>query len=94
MTGTSQTPLAPGIGMPATAAISLIRVYQRTASPVLPLVLGPSFGCRFYPSCSHYAIEALASHGTIRGGWLAARRIMKCTPLHEGGHDPVPQTLR
>jgi hypothetical protein len=77
-------------GIPASAAVGLIRIYQRTASPMLPVLLGPACGCRFHPSCSHYAAEAVASHGLIRGGWLAARRVLKCTPLHPGGNDPVP----
>jgi len=77
-------------GMPAMAAVRLIRLYQRTASPVLPAIFGPACGCRFHPSCSHYAAEAVATHGALRGSWLAARRLVKCTPLHPGGHDPVP----
>jgi len=77
-------------GIPAAAAVGLIRVYQHTASPMLPVLLGPACGCRFHPSCSHYAAEAVAAHGVIRGGWLAARRILKCTPLRAGGNDPVP----
>jgi uncharacterized protein len=75
---------------PAAAAVGLIRIYQRTASPMLPVLLGPACGCRFYPTCSHYAAEAVATHGVLRGGLLAARRILKCTPLHPGGNDPVP----
>jgi len=61
-----------------------IRVYQLVISPLLP----PR--CRFYPTCSQYAIEALQKHGAIRGGWLALKRILKCHPLHPGGIDPVP----
>lgn len=61
-----------------------IRLYQRLLSPLL----GPR--CRFYPSCSSYAIEALEVHGPIRGSWLAARRVTRCHPLNEGGMDPVP----
>ena len=62
-----------------------IRVYQLVISPLLP----PR--CRFYPTCSQYAIEALQKHGAIRGGWLALKRILKCHPLHPGGVDPVPE---
>lgn len=62
----------------------LIRGYQLFISPLL----GPR--CRFYPSCSHYAREALQTHGLRRGGWLALRRIGRCHPWHPGGVDPVP----
>lgn len=65
------------------AVIGLIRLYQRTLSRVLP----PT--CRFEPSCSNYAIEALEVHGLLRGGWLAVRRVCRCHPFSEGGHDPV-----
>ncbi|TNC81888.1 MAG: membrane protein insertion efficiency factor YidD [Oleiphilus sp.] len=66
--------------------IFLIRIYQRGISPLL----GPS--CRFYPSCSHYAIEALQRFGFIKGSYLTIRRLLKCHPFHEGGIDPVPET--
>lgn len=62
----------------------LIRLYQYTLSPLL----GPC--CRFYPSCSQYAIEAVERHGAMRGMWLALWRIARCHPLHPGGVDPVP----
>lgn len=61
-----------------------IRAYQRFISPMRP----PR--CRFYPTCSHYAVEAIQKHGPIRGLWLALVRILKCHPLHPGGYDPVP----
>jgi putative membrane protein insertion efficiency factor len=63
----------------------LLRVYKRLVSPLLP----PA--CRFYPTCSEYAAQAIAKHGLIRGGILAARRLLKCSPLHPGGFDPVPE---
>lgn len=66
------------------ALLTLIRLYQRFVSPSLP----PS--CRFYPTCSHYAYEAIANYGAARGGWLAIRRLSRCHPLHTGGYDPVP----
>lgn len=76
--------------LPAAALILLVRLYQRTVSPALPVFLGPACGCRFTPTCSHYAIEALRSHGAIVGTGLAVVRLLKCTPLHPGGEDLVP----
>ena len=64
--------------------ILLVRAYQLFLSPFLP----PS--CRYTPSCSAYAIEALQRHGALRGGWLALRRIGRCHPFRPGGYDPVP----
>lgn len=65
--------------------IGLIRLYQRFISPMLPPV------CRFEPSCSRYTAEAIDVHGAVRGGLLGAWRIVRCNPLCEGGHDPVPR---
>jgi len=62
-----------------------IRGYRYFVSPLL----GPA--CRFYPSCSQYAEQALERHGLFHGGWLAARRICRCGPWHPGGFDPVPE---
>jgi putative membrane protein insertion efficiency factor len=78
------------VRLPARALLALIWLYQRTLSPALPVLFGPSCGCRFYPSCSHYAAEAIDTHGALAGPWLALRRLVKCTPLHPGGPDPVP----
>lgn len=64
--------------------MALVRAYQLILSPVLP----PS--CRFTPSCSAYAHEALSRHGAVRGSWLAARRLARCHPWNPGGYDPVP----
>lgn len=64
--------------------ISFIKLYQLLISPLFP----PS--CRFYPTCSQYAVEALRIHGFFRGSWLAIKRIGKCHPYCEGGFDPVP----
>jgi uncharacterized protein len=68
--------------------IALVRAYRAVISPLLHAVAGPR--CRFHPSCSAYAIEALQVHGAARGSYLAARRITRCHPLNEGGPDPVP----
>ncbi|MEC4727169.1 membrane protein insertion efficiency factor YidD [Shewanella sp. D64] len=67
-------------------ATTLIRGYQIFISPFLG-----ANKCRFHPTCSTYAIEAIRLHGSAKGCWLAARRILKCHPLHPGGIDPVPQ---
>ncbi|WP_420467274.1 membrane protein insertion efficiency factor YidD [Panacagrimonas sp.] len=67
--------------------IALIRVYQKVLSPVL------GAQCRFYPTCSRYAVEALQRHGAARGSWLALRRLARCHPLNPGGVDPVPEPL-
>jgi hypothetical protein len=61
-----------------------LRGYKYFISPVLPRA------CRFFPTCSEYAEEALTRHGAWRGGWLAARRVCRCGPWHPGGYDPVP----
>lgn len=68
----------------------LIHLYRRLVSPVIPALFGPACGCRFYPTCSHYAADAVRWHGPLRGGWLAFRRLLRCTPLSAGGIDPVP----
>jgi putative membrane protein insertion efficiency factor len=68
--------------------LGIIRAYQRLLSPLL----GPR--CRFYPSCSHYAAEALQVHGLLRGSALALHRLLRCHPLNMGGLDPVPPKVR
>jgi putative membrane protein insertion efficiency factor len=65
--------------------ILAVRCYQALLSPLL------GHSCRFYPSCSAYAIEALEKHGCLKGAWLAAVRVLKCQPFHPGGFDPVPE---
>lgn len=64
--------------------VLFVRGYQMVLSPHLPA------SCRYYPTCSHYAIEALEKHGALRGGWLAVKRIARCHPFRPGGYDPVP----
>ena len=75
---------------PARLLVGLIRVYQRILSPVLPVITLGRCGCRFSPTCSHYAAEAIQNHGAFRGVFLGLVRLVKCTPLHPGGFDPVP----
>ncbi|HEX3926932.1 MAG TPA: membrane protein insertion efficiency factor YidD [Gemmatimonadales bacterium] len=70
--------------LPSRGAVALIRGYQRFISPGLPAA------CRFTPSCSQYAVEAIGRHGLLAGGWLAVRRIARCHPWNPGGSDPVP----
>ncbi|MRX72410.1 membrane protein insertion efficiency factor YidD [Bacillus lacus] len=65
--------------------ISIIKLYQKVISPLKP----PT--CRFYPTCSHYGLEAIRVHGALKGGLLTVIRILKCHPFHPGGFDPVPQ---
>lgn len=67
--------------------MSIIKFYQQAISPLTP----PS--CRFHPTCSHYGLEAIETHGALKGSWLAVRRISKCHPFHEGGYDPVPEKI-
>lgn len=88
MTRDSHRPL-PGRIVSA-ALLGVIRIYQRVFSPVLSVALGPNCGCRFAPTCSHYAADAVRTHGPILGSWLSLRRLARCTPLHPGGTDPVP----
>jgi putative membrane protein insertion efficiency factor len=68
----------------AQVAIWFVRAYQALVSPLLPS------SCRYYPTCSQYAVEALGRYGFVKGSWLAARRVARCHPFHPGGFDPVP----
>lgn len=65
-------------------ALGVLWFYKAAVSPYLPSV------CRFTPTCSEYAKEAVARHGTLRGSWLTLRRLSRCHPFHAGGYDPVP----
>ena len=65
--------------------IGLIRIYQKFISPLKP----PT--CRFYPTCSHYGLEAVKRFGPLKGSWLTIKRLLKCHPFHPGGIDPVPE---
>lgn len=70
---------------PTSILVLLVRGYQLFISPIL----GPH--CRFQPTCSQYAIEALRTHGVLKGTWLTLQRLRRCHPFHPGGYDPVPQ---
>ena len=76
--------MSAGPGPLARLLLALVAAYRRYVSPLL------GERCRFAPSCSAYAAEALAVHGAARGSWLAVRRIARCHPFHPGGYDPVP----
>ena len=86
-TAGDRTPGAPTVRLPGLVARVLLRLLQVYRAGISPL-LGPR--CRFAPSCSAYAVEAVTLHGAGRGSVLAARRLLRCHPLHPGGHDPVP----
>lgn len=66
--------------------VGVVKTYQWTIRPLI------GANCRFWPSCSDYAIDALRGHGALRGAALTARRVLRCNPWHEGGWDPVPDT--
>lgn len=73
--------------LPRWGALCLIQFYRSCISPRYPAC------CRYVPTCSQYAVTAIERFGLVRGGWLAVKRIARCHPLHEGGYDPVPETL-
>jgi len=77
---TTPDPLSPVL-------LAALRAYKRWISPML------GQRCRFHPSCSTYAMQAIERHGPFRGSWLAGRRIARCHPLNPGGHDPVPDRI-
>jgi len=76
------------VRLPGLILLGLLRFYQRFVSPLSP----PS--CRYYPSCSSYAVTAVSRHGALRGTWLAARRVLRCHPWAAGGVDDVPPARR
>jgi len=76
---------------PRILGMALVRVYQWFLSPMLHALAGPGSGCRFEPSCSRYALDALWQHGLMKGGWLTLKRIMRCHPWGGCGCDPVPR---
>ncbi|HTQ49269.1 MAG TPA: membrane protein insertion efficiency factor YidD [Candidatus Acidoferrales bacterium] len=79
------------LDVPKTALIFTLQLYRWTVSPALVFLFGPGGGCRFTPSCSHYAVDTVRSQGVLLGGWLAVKRICRCHPWGDGGHDPAPE---
>lgn len=73
--------------LPAQLALAMLRIYRAIVSPMIMGLYGPA--CRFEPSCSEYAHQAIAAYGVMRGGAMAARRLARCHPLGGHGHDPV-----
>jgi uncharacterized protein len=88
MTSTTQSQTRERPPAAARVLVLLLNGYRRFISPLL------AERCRFYPSCSAYALEAVQVHGALRGSWLAARRLSRCHPFHPGGLDPVPVPRR
>src|SRR5436309_2913404 len=82
------------LGILALGIITTIRLYQIFASPLLTAIFGATAGCRYTPTCSCYAREAVQTHGAFRGTWLAARRVCRCHPWGGHGEDPVPPNLK
>jgi len=70
--------------------LGLVRCYRLLISPALAAFFGPASGCRFSPTCSAYAADAVRTHGAVRGSWLTTKRICRCQPWGGCGHDPVP----
>jgi len=79
------------LNVPKFVLVAAIQLYRWTISPLQTLLFGPTGGCRFAPTCSHYAVDAVQKHGAIAGGWLATKRICRCHPWGGSGRDPVPQ---
>ena len=71
--------------LPQFMLLAIIRFYQKTISPALP-----ANTCRFYPSCSHYAYQAVFKYGFLKGSFMATKRVLRCNPFNPGGYDPVP----
>lgn len=77
--------MTTGRGAAARLVIGAVEVYRHMISPLRPA------SCRFMPTCSQYAVDAVTEYGVLRGGWLAVRRLFRCGPWHSGGWDPIPE---
>ena len=80
-----------GLPTAATILIFAIRVYRLTIAPAQTLLFGPTGGCRFTPTCSQYAMDAIRERGALAGGWMGLKRICRCHPWGRCGHDPAPK---
>jgi putative membrane protein insertion efficiency factor len=80
--------------LPRLILIGMIRIYQWLLSPIKNVLFGPAGRCRFSPTCSCYAAEALRNHGVLVGSWLTLKRIVRCNPWGGAGHDPVPEKFK
>ncbi len=81
------------MNLPRYILIFLVRIYRWVISPAKSFLFGPLGRCRFSPSCSEYALLALQKHGAIIGTWLSLKRILRCHPWGDCGHDPVPESI-
>jgi uncharacterized protein len=82
----------PAFGITKSVLIFAIKLYRWTISPAQVFLFGPTGGCRFTPTCSQFALDAIQAHGALAGGALAAGRICRCHPWGGCGHDPVPKS--
>jgi len=82
------------LDVPKSVLIFAVRAYRLTVSPAQIFLFGANFGCRFTPTCSAYALDALREHGALAGSALAAKRICRCHPWGGGGPDPIPKSAK
>jgi hypothetical protein len=90
----SKTFLKKLASIPEVAVLLLIRLYQSFLSPDQGILATRSFTCRFYPTCSHYTLQAIKKFGIVKGVFLGVKRIARCHPFNHGGWDPVPENFK